>query len=446
MLDDQDLLARTYLRGKVKKIDRCLYIYHHHDNNTCRGTRNAAIQKETLNLHDKYIEPLVSRWSDLNGLRRVDLGTMNRDLLGGRWPFEDGQVGLFIARDLLCKLPEPVHVMEEAYRCLAPNGWFLTDTPSTDGRGAFQDPRHVSFWNSNSFWYYTREPHVNFVGTKARFQLNRFKEHFPSPWHESNKMAYVRADLLKFSGRGPGLIEFGARQGSASLPATGLPATGLPATTAPKPPKFTLLTPTIERSELVRCCRSVNQQTYPHWQHIVILDGADWSISIKELEHPNRVFLVSGMRHHDVGNAARHLAYDHIDGDYVIGLDDDNYLLHNQALKNVERGSRRGRLGRLPHCLDGPLFFSGSAGRGRTDLAQMVYRPVIGGEQIRFPRVPDYDADGILCERLKKLCPPRMLTGVGPLVMYERANGLLANVLLANGLVPVPAVVESGQT
>ncbi len=29
-------------------------------------------------------------------------------------------------------------------------GWFLSQTPSTDGRGAFQDPTHVSMWNSNS--------------------------------------------------------------------------------------------------------------------------------------------------------------------------------------------------------------------------------------------------------------------------------------------------------
>ncbi len=29
--------------------------------------------------------------------------------------------------------------------------------PSTDGRGAFQDPTHVSFWNINSFMYYSIE-------------------------------------------------------------------------------------------------------------------------------------------------------------------------------------------------------------------------------------------------------------------------------------------------
>lgn len=44
-----------------------------------------------------------------------------------------------------------VGLMNAIYRALVPGGWLLTATPSTDGRGAFQDP-HCSFWN-NSFWY-----------------------------------------------------------------------------------------------------------------------------------------------------------------------------------------------------------------------------------------------------------------------------------------------------
>jgi len=409
VLDDQDLMARSYIQGNVRKIDRCLYIYHYHEGNTCKGAQNRHIQSETLNLHDQYIEPLAGRWCELNGLRKVDLGRLPRESLTGRWPFADGEVGLFIARDLLCKLPQPVHVMEEAHRCLAANGWFLTDTPSTDGRGAFQDPRHVSFWNSNSFWYYTRDTHAGFIGTKVRFQLNRLKEYYPSPWYEQNKMPYVRADLLKFAGRVPGLVEF--RDRGAATPAEH------------RPTRFTILTPTIERGTLERCCRSVDQQTYPHWQHIVILDGPAWTTPLKELEHPNRVFLVSGQRHHDVGNTARHLAYDHIAGDYVLGLDDDNYLLHDRVLELLGRSLRGADWAVYPILYMGRYMFMDPPGRRRTDLAQMVYRPVIAGQEIRFPRVPNYDGDGILCEWLKKLAPPRMLQDVGPLVMYERANG-----------------------
>ena len=47
-----------------------------------------------------------------------------------------------------------VELMNAIYRALVPGGWVLAATPSTDGRGAFQDPTHCSFWNvPNSFWY-----------------------------------------------------------------------------------------------------------------------------------------------------------------------------------------------------------------------------------------------------------------------------------------------------
>jgi len=76
--------------------------------------------------------------------------------------------------------------------------------PSTDGRGAFQDPTHVSFWNSNSFWYYTRADQNRFIDCPVRFQANRLKNFFPSEWHREHQIVYVKADLLKVAGRVPG--------------------------------------------------------------------------------------------------------------------------------------------------------------------------------------------------------------------------------------------------
>ena len=121
----------------------------------------AKIQEMTLALHDKYVYQIAEKWCDENGLKKIDLcgghskplGYLSVDMLNGdiiadlneRWPFEDGEVGLFRAHDALEHLKNPIHTMQEAYRCLTDNGWFLTMTPSTDGRGAFQDPTHVSF-------------------------------------------------------------------------------------------------------------------------------------------------------------------------------------------------------------------------------------------------------------------------------------------------------------
>lgn len=224
LLDDQDIFARSYINGKVKHIDKCLYIYYFHEGNTHTDEKkNAFIQEETLNIHDKYIYKLCERWCDLNNLRKIDLcgghyppagyesvDLANADIiadLNEKWPFEDGSVGLFRAHDALEHLKNPIHAMKEAYRCLAPNGWFLTQTPSTDGRGAFQDPTHISFWNSNSFWYYTKANQAQYIGTPVKFQLNRIKNFYPSEWHKLHNIVYVKADLLKFSGRTPGLIE-----------------------------------------------------------------------------------------------------------------------------------------------------------------------------------------------------------------------------------------------
>lgn len=224
VLDDQDIMCRTYIYGKMHHIDKPLYVYHIHSENTCYGEKNAKIQEMTLMLHDKYIYQLVEKWCDLNNLRKIDLcggfgkpaGYESIDLgnadiewdLNTKWPFPDGTVGVFRAHDALEHLKDPIFVMKEAYRCLAPNGWFLTQTPSTDGRGAFQDPTHISFWNSNSFWYYTRAEQAKYIGMPVRFQLNRVKNFYPTEWHEFHNILYVKADLLKLTDlRVPGPID-----------------------------------------------------------------------------------------------------------------------------------------------------------------------------------------------------------------------------------------------
>lgn len=226
VLDDHDLLCRTYVHGSVKHLDRCLYIYHYHGGNTSKDTggTNQAIQTGTLDLHDRYVYALVEKWCSLHGLARIDLcggdrpapGYLSVDRRHGHvradldrpWPFADGRVGVFRAHDALEHLRDPVHTMKEVQRCLAPGGWLLSLTPSTDGRGAFQDPTHVSFWNSNSFWYYTRREQAGFIGTPVRFQLSRLKNFFPTPWHAEHNIVYVKADLVKLGLEPmPGLIE-----------------------------------------------------------------------------------------------------------------------------------------------------------------------------------------------------------------------------------------------
>lgn len=92
------------------------------------------------------------------------------------WPWEDNSIEEIRAWDIIEHLPDKIHTMNEAWRVLKPGGVFDVFVPTTEGRGAFQDPQHVSYWNRNSFFYYTsgipeRERFGDAYGVKARYKV-----------------------------------------------------------------------------------------------------------------------------------------------------------------------------------------------------------------------------------------------------------------------------------
>lgn len=111
-----------------------------------------------------------------------------------------GQVGLIRAVDFLEHIPigDVVPFMNAAYQALVPAGFFVSSTPSTDGRGAFCDPTHVSFWNQLSFRYYCVEDFRKFVPEiSALFHCVGVETSFPSDWHREVNVPYVSAILMK---------------------------------------------------------------------------------------------------------------------------------------------------------------------------------------------------------------------------------------------------------
>jgi hypothetical protein len=87
--------------------------------------------------------------------------------------------------------------MGEIHRVLAHGGWAFIEVPSTDGRGAFQDPTHVSYWNENSFWYYTQASMANFIdNTTIRFQEFRNETWFPNDWLRQINVCVTTAWLV----------------------------------------------------------------------------------------------------------------------------------------------------------------------------------------------------------------------------------------------------------
>ena len=112
-------------------------------------------------------------------------------------PLADGSVGVIRAVDFLEHVSDKIALINELYRVLAPGGLLLSQTPSTDGRGAFQDPTHVAFYNENSFWYYTEANYRKFAPEiRARFQSSRLVTNYPTEWHSRHNVPYVTANLI----------------------------------------------------------------------------------------------------------------------------------------------------------------------------------------------------------------------------------------------------------
>ena len=189
--DDHELMIRTYLKSKMYHIPKPLYLYRVYGENTYLQ-RNAQIQVKTVELQRQYAYQLAERDAELKGLLKVDMGgglfprpgylTVDQegaditcDLNDGI-PLPDNSVGVLNASHVIEHLRDPIKTMREIHRVLAHGGWAMIEVPSTDGRGAWQDPTHVSFWNEHSFWYYTDWTKAQYIRNKdIRFQVYRLE-------------------------------------------------------------------------------------------------------------------------------------------------------------------------------------------------------------------------------------------------------------------------------
>jgi predicted O-linked N-acetylglucosamine transferase (SPINDLY family) len=116
--------------------------------------------------------------------------------LNQRFPFPDNSVDELRAYDTIEHLVDRIHTMNEIWRICKPGAKVDILVPSTDGRGAFQDPTHVSFWNINSFLYYCID-FPNYIdlcrkyGFKGAFKAVRLEHEESSP-----NVIHVKAELV----------------------------------------------------------------------------------------------------------------------------------------------------------------------------------------------------------------------------------------------------------
>ena len=217
--DDHELMIRTYLKTKMYHVKKPLYIYRVYGENTWLQ-RNADIQTKTVDLCKQYAYQLAEKDADDRGLLKVDIGgglyprkgylTVDQegaditcDLNEGI-PLPDNSVGVINASHVLEHLRDPIKSMREIHRVLAHGGWAMIEVPSTDGRGAFQDPTHVSYWNEHSFWYYTNRDKAYFIrNNDIRFQTYRLET-----WEMAPHIPVVTAWLvaIKDKERFPGIL------------------------------------------------------------------------------------------------------------------------------------------------------------------------------------------------------------------------------------------------
>lgn len=246
VLDDLDLMCRLYEVGNFSHINECLYLQRVHLTNS-QKLFYPHLEYWRKILYSKYINSLCLKWSERNGLRCLDFGSAHNKPLGYEgvdiregegvdiimdassyynfsairanfnniehgWEYiPSNSVGVIRMFDFMEHIKDNVFLMNQIYRVLAHGGMLLSMTPSTDGRGAFQDPTHISFWNENSFWYYTNEVYSKYVPEiKCKFMESKIETGFPTTHHQHHNIAYVEANLvaIKEGERIPGIINF----------------------------------------------------------------------------------------------------------------------------------------------------------------------------------------------------------------------------------------------
>mgnify|MGYP000415452989 CR=1 FL=1 len=55
---------------------------------------------------------------------------------------------------------------------------------------------HISYWNKNSFWYYTDRNYAEFADAGVRFQVFKLEDYFPTEFMRDNNILVTCAVLV----------------------------------------------------------------------------------------------------------------------------------------------------------------------------------------------------------------------------------------------------------
>jgi len=173
---------------------------------------------------------------------------------------------------------------------------------------------------------------------------------------------------------------------------------------------------------LKRLCDSIDIQTCPSYEHIVIIDCPltphKQEILNSIAPNPRRRFVTTQKKHEkDFGNAARREGFDLAQGEYILQIDDDDFYSDAEVFKTLECVHKTWAV--FPVLAYGNRCHPPKPQLGLTGSAMFMYRRDTG---LKFPDNTSYSADGQLVEELKKLYEYQQLDDCRELVIYPQGN------------------------
>jgi glycosyltransferase involved in cell wall biosynthesis len=184
--------------------------------------------------------------------------------------------------------------------------------------------------------------------------------------------------------------------------------------------RFSIITPTLQRESLLKCCASVDEQTFSDWQHIVIDDSPEDQGVLTRISADQRVFGMSGESRRNHGNNCRRAGWEIAAGDWVYYLDDDNYLAHPDALADAAAvlDSIEEKWALFPIFRHGNRFFFDPPQPCYFDTGNAMVRKEIA----QWPNVDDYASDAIWLTATLLKHPYRAFPNAKPLMVMPTTN------------------------
>jgi hypothetical protein len=165
--------------------------------------------------------------------------------------------------------------------------------------------------------------------------------------------------------------------------------------------RYALITPTICRPSLLRLCQSIDRQTQPDWEHLLVVDlpRAKMTESQRRILHSisqpaNRSIFYCDRNHRNYGHTCRHQAWERVQGEYIFYIDDDDYLADSAVLETLDSVTEPWAV--FPVLRHGQEFLHLPPGNTSTGTGMFIHKKEVG----RWPDSNAYDADGEFVESL----------------------------------------------